>query len=63
MRNDFDPIREEAMKTNQSGGRGYDFSSSETYPPVPWGRIIVGTIVVLGFLALACAISSVGVNA
>lgn len=60
MRNDFDPIREDAMKTNQSGGRGYDFSGIDTYPPVPWGKIIIGTIVVLGFLALACAITAVG---
>lgn len=61
MRNDFDPIREEAKKTDQSGGRGYDFSGTDTYPPVPWGKIIFGTIVVLGFLAMACKIAAVGV--
>lgn len=60
MRNDFDPIREDAMKTNQSCGRGYDFSGTDTYPPVPWGKIIIGTIVALVFLALACAITAVG---
>lgn len=60
MRNDYDQIREEAMKTNQSDGRGYDFSGTDTYPPVPWGKLIIGTIVVLGFLALACKITAVG---
>lgn len=60
MRNDHDPIRDEAMKTNQSCGRGYDFRLEEEYPPVPWGSIAVKVIIALCFLAGMCAVTAAG---
>lgn len=51
---------QDAQRSNQSNGWGANFEGTDTYPPVPWGRVIAGTAIALGFLAAMCALTAVG---
>lgn len=47
MTHDHDPLYTAAQSTNQSGGRGWDFSSPDFHEPINWRAVVPAIIAVV----------------